>query len=101
LRGGVEQERVLGPESRGACCCGVGSEVGLGEGYRDGGVGWKVQFCIAFSPVSRVVRGEERGKRGCLLDNSDVDWGRRAGLVDLIVRHFKGNPTSMGCEKGL
>lgn len=84
LRGGVEEEAVFWTEGGGACCCGVGAEIGLREGYGDGGVGWEVELWVAFPPisvyfVSGVARNEGFG--GVVLDDCDVDWGSRAGLV--------------------
>lgn len=47
----IEEKRILG-EGGGAGSGGMGTEIILRECYRDGGVSWKVQFCVAFSPVS-------------------------------------------------
>ena len=69
----------------------MGSEVFLRKSHGYGGIGWEIQFWVAFSPISGTIsRNWKRGRGGgVILDNCDVDWCRGAGLVDFRVGHFK------------
>ncbi len=64
LVGAIEGEGVVG-YGRGARGGGMGAEVVLGEGDGEGGVGWEVEFWVAFAPVSA----------GILISMMDSWWG--------------------------
>jgi len=53
----------LGSVAGGAGGGGVGAEVRLGEGDGDRGVGWEVEFWVAFAPVSGFLLVKVRQDR--------------------------------------
>jgi hypothetical protein len=67
------------------------SQVGLGQSYGDGGIGWEVELWVSFSPVPGPVQYLVSCGGGVLLDNCDVDWSSRACLVDFC--HFLSSIT--------
>ena len=70
----------------------MGAKVLLRQSYRDGGIGWQVQFWVSFSPVSMLVSRKWKRGRGrgvCLLDDCDVDRCSCAGLVDFWICHLE------------
>ena len=46
----IQPEGVLGEGAAAGRCC-VGSQVGLGEGYGERGVGGEIELCVALTPV--------------------------------------------------
>jgi hypothetical protein len=85
----VEEELVRAEGSR-AGGSGVCAQVGLREGYGEGGVGREVELGVALAPVSEAI-SQKKGIMGAAgsLDDGNVHRGGGRGGVDLVVGHCR------------